>query len=84
MTAASDRCSSRITASGALDFGRGQVALDGGHEHGNRRVLQKLLRLGSEHQPLDPAAAVRSNEDQVAAARFGGAEDRLVAAGRSS
>ena len=35
------------------DLGSRQVALDRGHEDGNRRVLQELLRLGPEHQALD-------------------------------
>ena len=78
MTAAIERCSSRIVVSGASISADGRVAFDRRHQHRNRRQLEHLLRLRAEHQTLDAAAAVRGDEDQVATARLGGVQNGLV------
>ena len=54
------------------------VALDGRHEHRDRRVLQNPLRLRAEHQSLDAAVPMRRDEDQVATLLLGDIENRLV------
>ena len=55
-----------------------QIAFDGRHQHRNRRLLQDFLRLRAQHQPLDAAAAVRGDEDQVATARLGDMQNGFV------
>ncbi len=51
------------------NLGVRQVALDGGHQHRNRRVLQHASASASPSiSPLIAAAAVGRHEDQVAAA----------------
>ena len=58
--------------------GRREVGFDGGDQNRNRCGLEHLLRLGAQHEAADAATPVRGHEDEVAAARFRRAEDRLV------
>ena len=78
MTAASERCSSRMVVSGASISASGKLLSTADTSTGIVVVLQDLLRLRAEHQPLDAAAAVRGDEDQVATARLGGMQNGLV------
>src|SRR5690606_11022663 len=48
------------------------------YEYRDLAVVQDLGGLAAEQQALDPAMAMRSHHDEIAAIRLGDADDRLV------